>query len=171
MLFKTRTDWSWSEWFDLNRLVKKKTRGRELLSPRGRLILTGVFLLAVGGVPFAVRGTVEWLPLIMAPFVLLWGIFFDHLIAWSSKRNIEKKVGASVFSFDEDGFSEETRAVTTRRAYAEICDICQCKDYFLLFLDEANFYIIKKNSFMIGDPEQFKPFIEEKTGRQVKEEL
>ena len=70
-------------------------------------------------------------------------------------------------TFREDRYIQRSRASETWWNYHPITAIAEDKDYFALVIDKNHGQIYAKAGFEWGDPDEFREFIQRKTGLKV----
>lgn len=70
-------------------------------------------------------------------------------------------------TFKEDGYVHRTRAGESWWPYRQICAVVESGGYFALLLDKTHGQIYDKNSFSWGSPDEFRQFIQRKTGLKI----
>lgn len=71
-------------------------------------------------------------------------------------------------TFKEDHYVHRTRAAETWWNYRQIRAIGEDRDYFALIIDKGHGQIYAKDGFEWGSPDQFREFIQRKTGLKIK---
>lgn len=70
-------------------------------------------------------------------------------------------------TFKEDGYVHRTRSGESWRPYNQIKYISESEDYFALFQDKTHGQIYDKRGFTWGSSEEFREFIQRKTGLKI----
>lgn len=70
-------------------------------------------------------------------------------------------------TFKEDCYIHRTKAAETWWNYRQIAAIGEDKDYFALIIDKSHGQIYSKKSFSWGNAEEFREFIQRKTGLKI----
>lgn len=70
-------------------------------------------------------------------------------------------------TFKEQGYVQRTQAGESWRPYTQIRAIGENKDYFVLALDKSHGQIYAKEGFSWGSAEEFRTFIQRKTGLKI----
>ncbi|MBQ2956687.1 MAG: YcxB family protein [Clostridia bacterium] len=108
-----------------------------------------------------------------APFAtlyLLYRAFFMHRQQerriW--KQNKKYDGATTVVTFFDGHFVDVSKGVTYTVQYSELVEIEESAE--IIFLKTTNVYgfVISKSDFTIGTPDDFRAFIEEKTGKKIK---
>ena len=71
------------------------------------------------------------------------------------------------YRFSEDGFTVTLPTSRTEMAYTSIAGVFEDTGHYVLLLPAKTGYILRKDAFIQGSPEQFRDFIAQKTGRAV----
>ena len=77
------------------------------------------------------------------------------------------KGAALDFRFTEAGFSYRTPVSECRYEYSVLRELAEDGGYFYLFITGEMAYVLKKTDFTRGAPEEFRKFLEERTGKTV----
>ena len=67
----------------------------------------------------------------------------------------------------DSSYVHRTQAAESWWPYTEIRAFCESKDYFALLLGRSHGQIYDKNGFTWGTPDEFREFIQQKTGLKV----
>lgn len=70
-------------------------------------------------------------------------------------------------TFKEDYYVHRTKAAETWWNYRQISAIGEDKDYFALVLDKGHGQIYSKKGFEWGNPDEFREFIQRRTGLKI----
>ena len=85
---------------------------------------------------------------------------------WKNNKNREGDFVATAF-FD-DHFTSSSKNVSSVIQYGEICALEESTEIFFLMRTKTNGISLAKSDFTIGSPDDFRAFIEEKTGKKIK---
>ncbi len=72
----------------------------------------------------------------------------------------------SVTVFADERYVVSTDTIETKYRYEDIAALCERGDYYFFFLGKRYGMIFDKRLFTQGDPETFRAFIEQKTGKR-----
>ena len=70
-------------------------------------------------------------------------------------------------SFKEDGYVHRTQAGESWWPYRQIKAIVESRDHFAFLLDRTHGQVYDKNGFSWGKPDEFREFIQRKTGLKI----
>lgn len=70
-------------------------------------------------------------------------------------------------TFQEDHYIQRSRAAETWWHYRQIAALGEDKDYFALVIDKSHGQIYSKAGFEWGSPDEFREFIQRKTGLKI----
>mgnify|MGYP004491339729 CR=1 FL=1 len=172
--FELPDGYSYQDMLTLCRVYRRKSTVRRWLSRLFRLAMLlfgGSMLLSAlwwldggytGETPLWVL--TAW-PLFMGTLLLALALFQDYLAAWGSRRRNLQNTGSILVCLNEDGVTLETKAGRETRPYSAFTDVCACKGYWLLFLDQRHAYILPRAAMTAGDPDAFSDFLTEKIGK------
>lgn len=101
----------------------------------------------------------------------IWSLFLYRIRAWYVRRFFMNGTQKQTFLFDEEGFeiAVEGAEKRIRDEYGEVLRLVETGDYFLLFLEKNVAHILPKGTLTGGTPEEFRKFLEEKSGRAAEE--
>lgn len=71
------------------------------------------------------------------------------------------------FWFEDDAFFVRADNTSSSYRYHALSDVWESGSHFYLFCSGKMQYILRKDAFTQGDPEQFREFIQQKTGKAV----
>lgn len=98
---------------------------------------------------------------------LLIGIFYEAYLNKFSRHMVEKTPVTIRYSFDKHGYSTITGKQSVRSIYGILHNIYEGEGHFVLMLDRRRGFVLDKSRFLTGDPEEFRRFVEERTGKAV----
>ena len=115
------------------------------------------FLTTVAGLLFCF--------MLLSTYTLIFtGIVKVSKILW---RNYADRVDPFTLDFAEEFLTSTDPLSQSRYEYAVIKDIWEDNSRFYLHMYHGLIIILRKNAFTQGDPEQFREFIAQKTGKAV----
>lgn len=115
-------------------------------------------LIALGGAPnFWV-----WASLAL---VLLFLLLEDRLNAWITLKQMFPGAARSMTTFTDEGYEVTTDTTETKYQYGSVTDLCEMERYFIFFLGARHGQIFDKQLFRQGEPEAFRAWIEQATGK------
>lgn len=124
----------------------------------GLCAATFALLLALGGMPEA------WMWAALLVFLLLL-LLEDRFNAWIALRNLVPGTAHSTAVFDDDAYTVTTEKTQTRWQYDNITALCESERYFIFFLGKKHGQLFDKQGFRTGEPDAFRAFLEQKTGK------
>lgn len=148
----------------IDRELMKHFAQYTLKKPRVRigripLLLMGLFEIWVSGPVFTTVGVL----------VILYALLLPLLLQWSYWRRNQPKAGTQcIHTFFDDRFTAVNGTLTQTVQYDDLFVIEETKEVFALRRDRNGAAILPKSAFTAGSPEDFRKFIEEKTGKQIK---
>ncbi len=119
-------------------------------------------LIALGGMP----DLWMWAVLIALLFLLL---IEDKLNAWVALRNLVPGTAHSTTVFAEDAYTVTTDTTQTRWEYENVTNLCETERYFIFFLGKRHGQCFDKQGFRAGEPDAFRTFIGQKTGKTIQQ--
>ena len=121
--------------------------------------------VAIFAASLLLDGGVEAALLTATAVLLLLLLFEDRLNGWISLRRLIPGTAHSVTAFSGDAYTVTTDALETRYQYENITVLCESERYFFLFLGNKHGQIFDKQGFRQGDPDAFRVWLEQKTGK------
>lgn len=91
------------------------------------------------------------------------------LTTWIAWKNCKGKGMTLTYRFGEEDFSAHTSVSDERCDFVVIEEVVEDKLHYFLFINKSAAYLLRKDSFTEGDPEQFRGFIAEKIGKPIKQ--
>lgn len=136
-------------------------------------VLRAVFwgILAAGALLFAATLALNMyepndigMPISLAALLLLL-TFEDKLNAWVTQKRMLPGTAHSVTVFADDAYTVTTDTTETKYQYENITSLCETERYFIFFLGKRHGQVFDKQGFQQGDPDAFRVWLEEKTGK------
>ena len=124
----------------------------------------GVVILAAS---LLLDGQLEFGLLAAVAVLLLLLLFEDRLNGWISLRRLIPGTAHSVTVFADDAYTVTTDTLETKYQYKNITALCESERYVFLFLGKKHGQIFDKHGFRQGDPDAFRVWLEQKTGKTV----
>lgn len=172
MEFKVETTYDRQSTKAIARSARRTLRRRRNLALTlfawGAGILWTIFTLCLvltGGFQWDVS-TVLTISALLA--LLLSTLFQDDINAWTGLRTLmlrQREVEA-VFGPGET-YVHRTELAETVWRYDQIQRVCETAGYFVFLIDQDHGQAYDKEGFVQGDPDEFRGFIAEKTGKLV----
>ena len=125
------------------------------------LVLVGTFVLSLA---YGVYYADDWIIPAGAAVMALFLAFDDRLNGWISMRRLFPGTAHSTTVFSEEDYVVTTETIETKYNYENIAHLYERGDYFFFFLGGRYGQIFDKRCFQTGTPEEFRNFIERKTG-------
>ena len=148
----------------MSRVLRKTVRRKRSMVIRAVVWLLAVlyaFLLVLlvlsGGFPNVLEILVE---LIFLAELL----FEDDLNAWIAARNLLPGTKEADTRFGPSEYVVTTQATETRMRYENIGVVGETKDSFVFVIGKRHCQLFPKSGLQSGTPDEFRAFIEEKTG-------
>lgn len=168
MQFENCTVYDKQALLTLNRLEGKGPQKWSILAQRLVVALVGVGILPYGVMRMR-RGQNGGIALLVGVLCLALAVFHDHVNTWMTKRGMTRGEETNEFLFEDNFFFEKNRVGKMSHRYAEICALYHYRGYFFLVTDKKHTVMLKKSGFLEQSPEQFRAFIEEKTGKKMED--
>ena len=133
-----------------------------------------LFWLTHGGyAEFLNENPVSAVLILLAPsfglYLIIRAVFFVPMAVrrvWKNNQNREGDFVATAF-FD-DHFSSSSKNVSSVVQYKEICALEESNEIFCLKRTKISGVVLAKSDFTTGTPDDFRAFIEEKTGKKIR---
>ena len=119
---------------------------------------------ALDGAFFTFRSLVTWLAVLLI-FAALVGE--DALNGRIALGRIPPGLTASRTLFEQEGYHSTTEVGSSDFPYSNIAALAETKDYFVFLMGKNHGQVFDKASLSGGTPEEFRRFIEDKTGLTV----
>ena len=122
------------------------------------MIWNGNYFLSLAG------GLLCCFMLVAAVNIILVGTARASRLLW---RNYADRVEEFTLTFTEDGYTDVNSVSQSRLDYSVVNGILEDASRYYLLLCNGKAMFIRKDRFTHGDPEQFRDFIQQKTGKPV----
>lgn len=117
-----------------------------------------VLLVLLGGMPDL------WMCAVLA-FMLALLLNEDRLNAWVALKQLLPGSAHSTTVFADDVYTVTTDTTVTEYRYENITGLCETEKYYLFFLGKKHGQCFDKRGFQQGDPDVFRVWLEERTGK------
>ena len=112
---------------------------------------------------------VYWIFLLFGVFFLLYPLYVFHMMRLKFWRVYRHRAGeVNAHAFFEDHFTSETKGVSSVMQYESLFEVIETKEVFCIKSTKAHGAVLPKTSFTTGSPDDFRAFIEEKTGKKIR---
>ena len=129
----------------------------------------GVILLIEGGVLLWGGQAVAWLLLVGGAYLIAASLLLAKVVYKRTVRANEEHRGIiTTIRFENDRFTVINRANGEAVPYSAVTRIGENKDSFCIISGKGNGTHMPKDCFTVGAPEEFRAFIEQKTGKKIK---
>lgn len=103
---------------------------------------------------------------ILAVLSIAGSVLMERYLAWKSASRIQGEP-EELFFFSEDNLLAESGKEKIIHRYDKLIAGAESQNYFIVFLDRDSGYVLPKEKFVVGDPAQFKAFLERKMGKKI----
>ena len=158
-LFSFETDYDMNTFISMARALRMTIRKKH--SKRSHIFGWGVVVL---GIAFTFLGDVRVLHITAIAAIALALLFEDRLNARIAMKHMLKGMEKVRSDFYEDRYVSATDIGTTEWHYDKIKAIAEDKDYFIFLFSESHTQAYDKRKMSGGSQDDFRGFIEEKTG-------
>ena len=172
MKFTFETDYNQRALTAMARALRKTLRRKSSRTSRffGLLIVALAAILTIpamdGDFTLTVNIAVTWLAAIVILAVFL---FEDSINAYIAKRRMLLGTDSAKSSFMDDCYTSETQVGLSEWKYDRIDAIAETKGYFVFLFDRSHAQLYDKERISGGSVDEFRSFIEEKTGLPVED--
>ena len=125
-------------------------------------LLSGILMLWSDGGLSDLAATL----LLFGGLCLVLCLFRRRLNAWGARKQ-SLKVENLTMKFSDEGLTQSSDKATAIVPYRAFERLYYDRGRYFLFVDRLHAYILPEDRFVVGDPADFRAFIEEKTGRRV----
>lgn len=175
-MFEVTTEYDQRAMLAMNRAANKTFRRGKYLFHKIFQIVLGLWCLLGGGVLLLVfdkldtgERVITAVALVIGAFSLFKGLFYNRLSARASRKMMVEGADRWTVRFDGEGLSGGTaEGVQSAYPYAKVRGVYETAEYFLLQIDKLHCVILDKDGFTQGTCEEFRRFITEKTGTELR---
>lgn len=131
-------------------------------------LLNGTFVEQLSANPLVVLYSLAS-PFMIA-YLLMISVFADRVDAhrkWKEQKKYEGTITSTQF-FDDHFCDLSSSSITTSLSYSEVIAIEESENFFMLIYPGSRAVSVAKSDFTIGSPDDFRAFIEEKTGKKIR---
>ena len=132
------------------------------------MVALGILMLlplGEGNIVIDFRKIVTGLAVVVIAVTIL---FEDRLNGYLAEKRMLPGTKKSTTKFMEDGYISEVKAGTTEWKYENIELIAETSGYFAFIFGKNHAQVFDK-SHMVGDVDEFRIFIKEKTGKSIRQ--
>ncbi len=146
----------------LRKTIRKKHSRRSHIF--GWIVTVLGILLVIADFALDFRTVITSLAILMIFLVLL---FEDRINGWVAKKRLLPGTEKATAVFTEEEFVSTTEVGTTQWRYDKILLLGETADYFVFIFSMSHAQVYDKRSITGGTAEEFRGFIEERTGKKV----
>jgi len=148
----------------VNKDLMKQLAHYSLMKPRLRI--SRLLLLCIGLFELWLSSPAS---IAVGVIALLYALCYPMLIQWNYWRRNQPKAGTLyAYSFFDDRFTIVNGSLSQSAQYDDLFEVEETKEVFGLKRDKNGTVILPKPAFTTGSPEDFRAFIQEKTGKKIK---
>ena len=122
----------------------------------------GMMFFAEGGFSLSSQTVITLLAVIAITVTL---IFEDQLNGYTGRKRLPPGVSCATTIFSEDGYHSSVDLGESNWNYDKVYQLAETEDYFVFIFSQSHGQVYDKKSLKGGSLEEFKTFIEEKTGK------
>lgn len=150
----------------LRKTIRKKRSRRVHILGWVAVVLGLLFTLPLGGNEFTldIRTIITWLAGLVILTVLL---FEDSINGYIARKRMLAGTGRGTAVFQDETFSIATEVGKTEFFYEKINLFAETDSYFVFVYDKNHAQVYDKSKLSGGSADEFRKFIEKKTGRTV----
>ena len=146
----------------LRKTVRKRHSRRTRIF--GAIVLLLGLLLSWPGETIDARNILTWAVLAIMVLVM---IFEDRINGFFSRKRMIPGTEHARSVFTEENFRSETEVGTTEWKYDKVTAMAETKEHFVFLYGKNHAQIHDKRTLTGGTVDQFRTFLEEKTGKTV----
>lgn len=108
--------------------------------------------------------------LLLIPYLVCRVIFMVRLDArrlWKKQKQYDGSITSTSF-FDDHFCDVSNKSITVTLSYGEVTAVEESDDFFCMITSSARGISVAKSDFTTGTPDDFRAFIEEKTGKKIR---
>ena len=128
------------------------------------VIILGLLLSWPSDAGIEKKNVVTW---IVIAILLLVTVFEDQLNGWLARKRMLPGSAHAKATFTEEGYRSETGAGNTNWNYETISALAETNDYFIFLFGQNHAQVYDKRTMTGGTPEEFRAFLQEKTGKEL----
>lgn len=148
----------------VNKDLMKQLAHYSLMKPRFRI--SRLLLLCIGLFELWLSSPAS---IAVGVIALLYALCYPMLIQWNYWRRNQPKAGTLYsYSFFDDRFTIVNGSLSQSAQYDDLFEVEETKEVFGLKRDKNGTVILPKPAFTTGSPDDFRAFIQEKTGKKIK---
>lgn len=150
----------------LRKTIRKKKSRRSHLFGWIVVVLGLLLILPLGGreFTFGLKSAVTLLAVLAIFVVLLWE---DQINGYFARKRMLPGTGTASAVFHDEGYHTVTEIGETDWHYDKVAQIAETDDYFVFLFNISHAQLYDKSSIAGGTADEFRRFIEEKTGKAV----
>lgn len=167
MRFSFSTDYDFAALTAMSKVLGKtiQSKRRIIVNIFGFLYI-GLCLLLLFITDFSLHISTVVIYVVML-LVLLSIIFRNRYMAFWAKRGMIKGTEHAYVEFHDDGYNSKTEVGESHFQYGSILNVAETKDYFIFVLSKVHSQAYAKKSMQGGSEEDFRNFIEQRTGKKI----
>lgn len=172
MEFQVHTIYDSATVRELQDLINGAGKERRKKTVRRNVLALGVVCLAGAAVSAVAAGNdVLAIVLLLAGILLLsiGAVFPAYLTVRQDRedrKNGKRQAQESDVCFSEDGFLIRNRRGERNYTYQSCLQLLEGPRHFVIMLGDTRAVALDKDGFLAGDPEEFRAFLEERTGKR-----
>ena len=150
----------------VRKTIRKKKSRRSHVFALVIIILNGLLTgiaLSTGG-PWGGRNTIS---LLLTGLLLLIMLGEDRLNAAVARKRLLTGTEKATCIFSEEGYASQTAAGNSQWNYQNIAQICETERYMIFVFPPEHGQVFDKSTLAGGTIEEFRNFLEEKTGKKI----
>lgn len=116
-----------------------------------------------------VSASVNYMVALLTLVLFMWALRKLHKFLYKKNLKTDKRFASPVeaeYMFSEDSFSYAIGANQGSMEYKLLYKVYESNDFFYLFVNRMEAYIVGKDGFTSGSPEQFRNFMMSKMGKK-----
>lgn len=168
-VIKTHTDYDFEQLEELQRVAAKTFARKQNLRRRSFCLSWGVFCMGVGLLLVLRKGGVL-LPLIcciIGALLLVRGVFFYQISAWSANRTMEENTESSYFTLEKDNILVVRGKESGRYPYAQCQQLLEAERSIYVIMEDGRGLMLDKANVRGGTVEEMRSWLVEKCSKPL----
>lgn len=170
MNFKVTLTYGKDEMEEFQRLAGKTEQKGRMLKMRILYLIFAIIGFAGTAYLWSLGGNYRFaaaLPLIFGLLFLYRVFFFYRSVVGMLKDRSAQTLSEVEFLFSEDGFRAKNQYQTVDFDYDKVLRLYETERSFVIFINSKEGYVLRKDAFKLGKPDDFRKFIARKCLEEI----
>lgn len=120
--------------------------------------------ISEGEVVIEFRTIITWLAVLVIAIVLIWE---DQINGYMARKRMLAGTDKAASVFTEEGYSSTTEVGKSEWNYDKVFALAETDEYFVFIFSASHAQVYDKQSLSGGTAEEFRTFVEKKTGKKI----